>query len=165
MDGHRNFKKWVEKFGIHIKTAQQTYVTPTAKTKEFLNYLSIFLRKKKLIPSAIDTLYIPEDKALLSPNNGLSGYATSILYGALYSQNSVRKIKELFSELNDVCHQFGGRTHFVKNVFVRSPGQIRKMYGDNIDKFLDLKKSLDPEFVIRNELFDRIFGKVDNRDR
>ncbi len=71
-----------------------------------------------------------------------------------------RTILELHRQLqaaSAACAKLGGRVHLVKNVYA-TPEQLYAMYTDAMERFLRLKAQLDPEGILHNSFFDRIFG-------
>ena len=75
-----------------------------------------------------------------------------------YSQSKgIAKLREELEAASAVCAELGGRVHLVKNVCA-SPEQLHGMYTQAMDAFLDLKKRLDPDGILRNNFFERVFG-------
>jgi decaprenylphospho-beta-D-ribofuranose 2-oxidase len=114
------------------------------------------LRRSKLSPNLFDILYVQDDDFLMSSNNGLAGFAVSIAFQHL----TLRKMSVLdahLRDLSDVCRQLGGRVYLVKNVHA-SHTQLAGMYGEHMVRFRALKAQLDPDGLLRNEFFDRVFG-------
>lgn len=157
VDGNRVSAEVAEKVGITLPTIQQTYVIPEANVLSFLEEAAARLRRSNLSPNLFDILYVREDDFLMSSNNGLAGFAVSLAFQHL----TMRKMGLLdahLRDLSDVCHQLGGRVYLVKNVHA-SATQLQEMYGDNMDQFRALKQQLDPDGLLRNEFFDRVFGR------
>jgi FAD/FMN-containing dehydrogenase len=50
----------------------------------------------------------------------------------------------------------GGRVHLVKSV-VADPEDLRAMYGEAAAKLKVLKQKYDPNGLLRNDFFDRVF--------
>lgn len=156
MDGNRVAKGIAEHLGFTMKALQQTFVVPEARVLDFLNAASEVLREDRLNPNLFDILFLPADDILLSPSHDLAGYAVSLAFEDL-SGRKVAKLKSALRQLSGLCADLGGRVYLVKNVEA-TPEQIAAMYGPNLDRFLALKRRLDPEGILRNEFFDRLFG-------
>ncbi|RMF57552.1 MAG: FAD-binding oxidoreductase [Calditrichaeota bacterium] len=155
MDGNRRAKKVAAFFGIDLTALQQTYVVPEAGVRDFLHRAANLLRRNRLTPNLFDVLFVPEDDILMSSNNGLAGFAVSLAFENV-SKRKGAKLDYILKALNDVCHQMGGRVYLVKNVRA-TPEQITAMYGENLQAFQTLKRELDPDNILRNEFFDRLF--------
>jgi FAD/FMN-containing dehydrogenase len=54
------------------------------------------------------------------------------------------------------CRMLGGRVHLVKSV-VADPEDLRAMYGEAAAKLKVLKQKYDPNGLLRNDFFDRVF--------
>jgi FAD/FMN-containing dehydrogenase len=109
-----------------------------------------------LRPAFLDVMYLPADEFLLSASRRLDGFAITVTWadrdGRLWE-----RLSRWMRRLSSVCMRLGGRVHLVKNVEADT-GDLRKMYGDAFDRFLALKRRYDPDGVLRNAFFDRIFG-------
>jgi decaprenylphospho-beta-D-ribofuranose 2-oxidase len=156
VDGNRVSAEVAEKVGFALPTIQQTYVIPEENVLQFLEEAATRLRRSKLSPNLFDILYVQDDDFLMSSNNGLAGFAVSIAFQHL----TLRKMSVLdahLRDLSDVCRQLGGRVYLVKNVHA-SHTQLEAMYGEHMEAFRALKAKLDPDGILRNEFFDRVFG-------
>jgi decaprenylphospho-beta-D-ribofuranose 2-oxidase len=157
VDGNRVSAEVAEKLGIILPTIQQTFVIPEARALEFLEKAAEQIRSEGLSPNLFDILYVQEDDFLMSSNNGLAGFAISMAFQHL-TLGSMSVLDAILRDLSDVCQEMGGRVYLVKNVHA-SHTQLAGMYGQNMEKFKALKGELDPEGVLRNEFFDRVFGE------
>ncbi|MDT8306626.1 MAG: FAD-binding oxidoreductase [Anaerolineae bacterium] len=156
VDGNRVSAEVAEKVGIALPTIQQTYVIPEENVLAFLEEAATRLRRSKLSPNLFDILYVTEDDFLMSSNNGLAGFAVSIAFQHL----TLRKmgiLDAILRDLSDLCGELGGRVYLVKSVHA-SHSQLAAMYGENMAQFRALKEQLDPDSLLRNEFFDRVFG-------
>lgn len=158
MDGNRRAKELAARFGRKLPTIQQTFIIPEQHLLDFLNQVSQRLREQHLSPNLFDILYVPEDSFLMSANNGLAGYAVSIAFEDLTAKHIVL-LKQELAAISDRCLQLGGRVHLVKNVYATTE-QLSTMYHHTRDRFLALKQECDPEGVLKNHFFTRIFGEV-----
>jgi decaprenylphospho-beta-D-ribofuranose 2-oxidase len=156
MESDRISKDIASRFGIQLPTIQQTFIIPEANLPAFLTTLSKMLRKKQLTPNMFDIVPIPSDDFLMSASNGLNGFAVSVAFEDLNMGNIIELLEELHA-LSTVCSQLGGRVHLVKNVYA-TPEQLHTMYGQSMETFLRLKKQIDPEGILRNSFFERVFG-------
>lgn len=156
VDGNRVSAEVADKVGITLPTIQQTYVVPEENVLLFLEEAAARLRRSNLTPNLFDILFVQEDDYLMSSNNGLAGYAISVAFQHL-TMGKVSRLDAQLRDLTDVCSQLGGRVYLVKNVHA-SATQLQEMYGGNMVQFRALKEQLDPDGILRNEFFDRVFG-------
>ncbi|MDX1665145.1 MAG: FAD-binding oxidoreductase [Candidatus Promineifilaceae bacterium] len=156
VDGNRVSAEVAEKVGIHLPTIQQTYVLPEESVLPFLEEAAARLRRSNLTPNLFDILYVQEDDFLMSSNNGLAGYAVSVAFQHL-TMGKVSLLDAQLRDLTDLCHELGGRVYLVKNVHA-SASQLEAMYGEHMEAFRALKEQVDPDGLLRNEFFDRVFG-------
>jgi decaprenylphospho-beta-D-ribofuranose 2-oxidase len=155
VDGNRVSAEIAEKVGVTLPTIQQTYVIPEVELLPFLEEAATRLRQSNLSPNLFDILFVQDDDFLMSSNNGLAGYAVSVAFQHL-TMRKISLIDAHLRDLSDVCQRLGGRVYLVKNVHA-SASQLQEMYGENMVQFRALKEQLDPEGILRNEFFDRVF--------
>jgi decaprenylphospho-beta-D-ribofuranose 2-oxidase len=156
VDGNRVSAEIAEKVGLNLPTIQQTFIIPEDGALKFLEEAAAQLRRNRLSPNLFDILYVQADDFLMSSNNGLAGFAISIAFQHL----TLRKMSVLdavLRDLSDVCAELGGRVYLVKNVHA-SHDQLAGMYGENMAQFRALKGELDPDGVLKNGFYDRVFG-------
>jgi decaprenylphospho-beta-D-ribofuranose 2-oxidase len=158
VDGNRIAKEVAGRFGFNLTTIQQTFIIPEERAAAFLAEVSSRLRTNRLTPILFDILLIPADEFLLSASRDLAGFAISIAFERL-TLDQIAILRRTLEDLSEVCAQEGGRVHLVKNVYA-TPQQLARMYGPAMNEFLVLKKRLDPEGILRNAFFDRLFGGV-----
>lgn len=155
MEGHRKTKDLASRLGVPLPTVQQTFIVPEHQLSRFLQLIVAQLQATRLAPSMLDVLFLPSDTFLMSANNGLDGYAVSLAFERL-STDQLHKLRALLAKLSLACAEYGGRVHLIKNVYASSQ-TIAQMYGPSIAAFLALKQRVDPNGIVRNSFFDRIF--------
>src|SRR5262249_32725593 len=147
MDGNVRAKALAKRFGVALKTIQQTFIIPSDPGKEggwdaarddlaeWLEYAGRGFRSKNLEAKLHDVLYLPKDgRFLLSASANLAGFAVSYAFET-NDPDTIETVKEVFRELADVLwEKFGGRVYLVKNVHARRE-TLRLMYGENLTAF------------------------------
>lgn len=170
MDGNARAKALATRFGVHLRTVQQTFIVPSApgaaggwdETEddlvEWLEYAADLFRQRGLHPTLHDVLYLPADgRFLMSATADLAGFAVSYAFET-NDEEKIARVKETFSEMADALwNEFSGRVYLVKNVCAKEE-TLRAMYGANAVDFFALKRELDPELVLRNDFLERTFG-------
>jgi decaprenylphospho-beta-D-ribofuranose 2-oxidase len=186
MDGHRKFKETVNQLGWDIFTIQQTYLIPNDKIVGFLSHLFELIENKRILPSFFDVVPIPADEFTLSSSRKIDGFAVSIAFDRLpvgarekligsqglsdsdimtlesipeLGSNDADEIREICNQLENIsseCQNLGGRVHLIKNVY-SSCTLLRQMYSPQMATFLKLKKKYDPNEILRNDFFNRVF--------
>ncbi len=91
--------------------------------------------------------------ALLSPSEGHE--LGSCYIEALTFENTAG-LAPYFAELGAKWEALGGRPHWAKLFY--HPADLRKLYGENLDRFLAVRAVLDPEGVFLNEFLDDILA-------
>jgi decaprenylphospho-beta-D-ribofuranose 2-oxidase len=171
MDGNRRAKRLAKRLGCKLKTVQQTFIVPSKPKEEgwektrsdlvtWLAYAQDHFRRRGLSPALQDVLYLPRDAPfLLSATADMSGFAVSYAFETT-DDRVVERAKETFAELADaLCDDFGGRVYLVKNVFA-SRETLARMYGDNARRFVELKREVDPQSILRNDFLRRTLGDL-----
>jgi decaprenylphospho-beta-D-ribofuranose 2-oxidase len=156
MEGNRRAKAIAQQLGITLPVVQQTYLIPIDKLLLFLQRVVQILQKHKLHPAMADIVPIAKDEFLLSATLNQPGFAVSLAFED-FRANALNKVRQQLQEISTICQAHGGRVHLVKNVYA-TPEQIATMYAESGLRFLELKQRLDPNNVLRNEFFDRVFG-------
>lgn len=162
MDGNVHAKELGQRFGFAMRVLQQTFLVPAATHEGhsiatgFLEEMSSALAQRRLVPTMFDIMFVPEDEGfLLSSSNQLSGYAITFAFDT--SNKGTRARARVFLIwATKRCRAIGGRLSLVKNVCADA-GDIAAMYGEHLDMFLALKQRLDPQGLIHNEFFERVF--------
>ncbi|MBV7326983.1 FAD-binding oxidoreductase [Chloroflexi bacterium TSY] len=157
MEGNRLAKEIAQRFNIILRVIQQTYLVPIDKLHPFLDRVVQILQKHKLRPAMLDIVPIQEDDFLLSASRELPGYAVSLAFED-FRANDLDTVIQQLQEMSAVCQAQGGRVHLVKNVYA-TPEQIAAMYAESGFRFLKLKQRFDPNNVLRNEFFERVFSQ------
>lgn len=156
MESNRRSKVIASRFGILLPVIQQTFIVPKSHLLEFLHTLTGMLRAKQLAPSLFDIVPIPADDILMSASRGLDGFAVSVAFEDL-NRRTILELHRQLQAASAACAELGGRVHLVKNVYA-TPEQLYAMYTDAMERFLRLKAQLDPEGILHNSFFERIFA-------
>lgn len=73
-----------------------------------------------------------------------------------------RRLLALVREMDAAVIAAGGRFYFAKDSTM-TPEVLRRTYpGDRVARFLDLKRRVDPEGLLQNDLFRRVFGPLED---
>jgi decaprenylphospho-beta-D-ribofuranose 2-oxidase len=177
MDGNVHAKELGRRLGFKMRVLQQTFIVPaaahdhepaadaplhetTSVVTGFLDDMAAALAERRLVPTLIDIMFVPRDEGfLLSSSSQLSGYG--ITYAFDTSNEATRaRARDFLIWATRRCRAGGGRVSLVKNVCADAD-DIAAMYGDNLERFLAMKRRLDPDGLIRNGFFERVFpGRV-----
>jgi FAD/FMN-containing dehydrogenase len=171
MDANTRAKKIAGRFGLNLRTIQQTFIVPVdldatgadsaeARLVAWLDHAHAVYSGTKLDPTLQDVLYLPEDLNFnLSPDANASGFAVSYAFETS-NRKQLAAAEEAFRVLaDDLWNRFGGRVSLVKNVYA-SQATLAKMYGAQAQEFFKLKVKHDPQGLLRNEFLDRTFGDM-----
>jgi D-arabinono-1,4-lactone oxidase len=165
MDGNGRAKRFASRVGIDLKTLQQTFVIPSdfsskeriSETKAALaSWLTEAARvfdKHGIAPTFQDVVWLPRDLAFpLSTTAASGGFAVSYAFDTNMKsrRNSAEKA---LKELSERLAERRGRVYLVKNVYT-APEVLRRMYGEDVERFLELKRRIDPDRVLLNRFFD-----------
>jgi hypothetical protein len=151
--------------GNRLNFTQHTYALPagdhdrldTRPARRFIELFQARLHAADLRPLAIDFLYIPADRFLLSASRGLSSFAITLSFADRNRARYAPDLHALLLQLGHDCRTLGGRIHLVKNV-VADHADLRAMYGDVAAELRRRKAHFDPRGLFRNEFFERVFG-------
>jgi len=155
MESNRKSKEIASRFGILLPVIQQTFIIPKSHLLAFLQILTGILHAKKLVPSLFDIVPIPADDILMSASSGLDGFAVSVAFEDL-NRRTILVLHRQLQAASTACAKLGGRVHLVKNVFA-TPEQLYSMYTQAMERFLRIKAHLDPDGILHNSFFERIF--------
>jgi decaprenylphospho-beta-D-ribofuranose 2-oxidase len=168
MDANTTAKRIARRIGFKLKTVQQTFIVPVdpsstgaeARLVEWLDCAQDLFRTRGLAPTLQDVLYLPEDLEFsLSPDSRSPGYAVSYAFET-NDTATLTNAMETLTELADVLwNRFQGRVSLVKNVCVK-PSTLLAMYGAGAVDFCQLKQTLDPDGLLRNDFLQRTFGTL-----
>lgn len=172
MDGNMRAKQLASRFGVRLRTVQQTFIVPAdagaaggwdaAKDDlvEWLEHAARVFRDADLRPTMTDVLFLPADaRFLLSATADLAGFAVSYAFEE-DDDATILRVKDVFAQLADTLWEmFRGRVYLVKNVAVRRE-TLEVMYGDNAAQFFALKRELDPSGLLRNDFLEKTFGRL-----
>lgn len=163
-------KESANRVGFRLNTVQQTFVLPgpcaapgaagdgPTGARSVQQFLERARAADMIRPVIFDVLYLPSDDVLLSANRGMCGYAVTLTYADRDGRVWARLSTQL-RELSRLVVKLGGRVHLVKNVEADAR-DLYSMYGAAFDRFLQLKGRYDPEGILRNDFFDRVFGAM-----
>ncbi|KAF1744787.1 LOW QUALITY PROTEIN: hypothetical protein MXB_4265, partial [Myxobolus squamalis] len=102
-----------------------------------------------------------EDDLLLSPNNCGPTVHINIVSFRPYGYDCPKKIFwALFAE---IMEKYKGRPHWGK-LHKCSTKHLKELYGENINKFIELKKSVDPENLFYNKYYKRHFEGIISKE-
>lgn len=159
MDGNTFAKKrWEREHHPRVfPIVQQTFVIPDAQqTVVFANDCLRRMGELDIVPTEMDLLFVAEDDCLMSATYKQSGFALSLAFENFEGACPPQKVDTLLRELSTECAGKGGRIHLVKNLRANKP-DVRRMFSATIQDFEKIKKDLDPEGVLRNRFFDKLF--------
>jgi FAD/FMN-containing dehydrogenase len=169
MDANTRAKRIARRFGLNLRTIQQTFIVPVdldatgadsaeARLVDWLNYAHALFAVRKLEPTLQDVLYLPEDLNFnLSPDANARGFAVSYAFETS-NRKQLAAAVDAFRDLADhLWNRFGGRVSLVKNVYA-SHATLANMYGAQAREFFKLKTRYDPQRLLRNAFLDRTFG-------
>jgi hypothetical protein len=178
MDGNVHAKQLGQRLGFAMHVLQQTFIVPATAhdhagedaplhetanvATQFLQDASEALAERKLVPTLLDIMFVPKDEEfLLSSSNQLSGYAITFAFDTS-NATIVARAEDFLVWATSHCRAIGGRLSLVKNVRAQAE-DIAAMYGENLAQFFAIKQRLDPDGLIRNEFFERIFSAAMQR--
>jgi decaprenylphospho-beta-D-ribofuranose 2-oxidase len=164
LDGNVRAKKLIRRWTRYrLKTIQQTFVVP-GKREHLLQWLlqaKALLDDRRLRPTLSDVLYLPKDLPFaLSATADEAGYAVSYAFETS-RRRELERVGKAFEDLAEILHgePYGGRVYLVKNVCAEEDTLIA-MYGENAERFFELKAELDPDGILCNAFLERTFGKL-----
>jgi decaprenylphospho-beta-D-ribofuranose 2-oxidase len=169
-DSNRNLRYLLRRVGFPMGIRQQTFVIPfdPDRPAESEAALSLFLRQartllaaKKLSPTLLDVLYVPDeadDAFALSSSRDLPGYAATFTFEKLLSASFPAEERAL-AELAEVCHSRGGRVSLVKNVSA-DPATIDRMYAGGIGMMQAARQRTGAAGRVSNAFLRRVLGRL-----
>lgn len=96
------------------------------------------------------------DAFLLS--HALDGYSLALDYRVTARRRAGLQV--LFRELTDLVLDHGGKFYFAKDS-VMTPGDALRVHGaDAVQRFLELKRRLDPDSILQSDLSRRVFAEA-----
>jgi decaprenylphospho-beta-D-ribofuranose 2-oxidase len=172
MDGNVRSKHVAKRFGVRLKTIQQTFIVPVDAhgpggwekgEQDLIRWLErahTVLAAKKLTPTLHDVVFLPRDLPFrLSATSDMEGFAVSYAFETS-NASTIQRAREAFSELaDDLWNEFGGRVYLVKNVSA-APATLRAMYGPHAVTFFEVKQEVDARQILRNEFIEDHFGAL-----
>jgi decaprenylphospho-beta-D-ribofuranose 2-oxidase len=159
MDGNVNAKHLARRLGSRMTLRQQTFVLPPERAESFAEEAVKRARAYGLETTLLDVLYLPAEEIpfLLSSTTDLEGFAMTFAFEDL---NGARQdqVAELLVGLSQLFLDHHGRVHLTKTVEAKR-SVIAEMYRQPLAEMLELKRTVDPRGILRNEFFDRVFGE------
>jgi FAD/FMN-containing dehydrogenase len=157
MDANVKEKNLAERLGFGQPVIQQTFVVPPDRTAAFLDEIPELMARERIAPTLIDILYMHEDRTTMSASHGREGFACTLSFEDIRDETRRARVIDALYELSERCHAHGGRVHLTKNVFAR-PDTLARMYGEQLTRFLEVKRALDPDGILQNRFFERVFS-------
>jgi decaprenylphospho-beta-D-ribofuranose 2-oxidase len=150
--------------GDRLNFTQHTFAIPalvdgkpdTRPARRFLERVESRLHRADVRPPSIDCLYVPGDRFLMSASRDLEAYLINISLAAKDRDDYRPEVRSMLCGLARDCRMLGGRVHLVKSV-VADAEDLRAMYGEAAAKLKALKQKYDPNNLLRNDFFDRVF--------
>ncbi len=96
-----------------------------------------------------------EDRFLLS--HGVDGYSLALDFPV--TKKNREDLWALASELDRKVLSAGGRFYFAKDSTM-SQATAREYLGENLQRFLEIKRKLDPEAMLQSSLSRRVMGDL-----
>jgi decaprenylphospho-beta-D-ribofuranose 2-oxidase len=158
MDANAEEKRLVEQAGLGLPIIQQTFVVPVAAAAAFLDEVPELLAEHTVEPTLFDILHMPADLTLMSASHDSEGFACTLSFEDVRDEKKRDRVVAALYRLSERCHAHGGRVHLTKNVYAL-PETMAKMYGPQLERFLALKAELDPDGILRNAFFERVFAE------
>jgi decaprenylphospho-beta-D-ribofuranose 2-oxidase len=91
------------------------------------------------------------DEYLLS--HGLDGWSLALDFPV--PPRDPKPLLDLTRELTDLVHEAGGRFYAAKDS-VLDAGQFARGYGDRLQRFLEIKRAVDPDGLFSSDLARRL---------
>ena len=169
-DSNRNLRYLLRRLWFPMGIRQQTYVIPydPAAPDESERELAAFMREaktlldaKKLTPTLIDVLYLPEesgDSFALSSSRKLPGYAVTLTFEKLWSTRFPKEEAAL-SEIAELCDRHRGRVHLVKNVCAPD-GLVDAQYAEGIAKMDAVRRKTGARDRLYNGFLRRVLPRL-----
>ena len=92
----------------------------------------------------------------MSASRDLEAYLINVSLAAKDRDDYRPEVRSMLCGLARDCRMLGGRVHLVKSV-VADAEDLRAMYGEAAAKLKALKQKYDPNNLLRNDFFDRVF--------
>ncbi|HWS23710.1 MAG TPA: FAD-binding oxidoreductase [Anaerolineales bacterium] len=111
--------------------------------------------QKRGIPSYLGvTKRHRPDQFLLS--HAVDGF--SLAFDFKITKQNRRDLRTMLTEFDNITTNNGGRFYLAKNSETSSKTALAYLGKPAIEKFIQLKKRTDPDFILESDLFQRIFG-------
>ena len=106
----------------------------------FISYLSVFKKHRK-------------DDFLLT--HSLDGYSLAMDFPV--TKSNKKELWKFTYELDEIVLKYGGKFYFAKDSTLRKEIVYKAFSKEVIEKFISLKKNLDPNEILQSDLYKRIF--------
>ncbi|HEX8796863.1 MAG TPA: FAD-binding protein [Polyangiaceae bacterium] len=169
-DSNRNLRYLLRFLGFPMGIRQQTYIVPfdpdaleasERNLAEFLREAKTLFDERKLSPTLLDVLYMPDEGAdsfALSSSRRLPGYAVTFTFEKLWSTRFAREEAAL-SELAVRCDERGGRVHLVKNVCAPD-GLVAGQYAEGVTRMDDVRRKTGARDRLYNGFLRRVLPRL-----
>jgi decaprenylphospho-beta-D-ribofuranose 2-oxidase len=161
MDGNTVAKERFEQSQHAIfPILQQTFVVPPEKAVDFAQHCERTMKSLPYLlrPTESDMLFAARDRALMSANYEMDGFAITFAFEPPDGNPSPPgKVVRLFEQLSEDCRQVGGRIHLVKNVYAKK-NTLRRMFSPQIEEFEAIKRDYDPWGILQNRFSGDLFN-------
>jgi FAD/FMN-containing dehydrogenase len=126
------------------------YAVPAESGAEALKAIDrIFAEGSVKLNLGCEVRYVAGDDDLLSATQG-----EDVCYIGV---SSLTNAMELFEQIEPIFRELGGRPHWGKH-FNLTRQQLEEMYGDNLERFREIRRKMDPKGVFLNTLLERFFA-------
>ena len=126
------------------------YAVPAPSGAEALRAIDrIFAEGSVLLNLGCEVRYVAGDDDLLSATQG-----EDVCYIGV---SSLDNAMELFEQIEPIFRELGGRPHWGKH-YNLTREQLQDMYGDNYNRFVEIRREMDPDGVFLNTLLERFFA-------
>jgi hypothetical protein len=161
MQGEVIAKEWLENLPNRVfPTIEQTFAVHYMTAAAFMDEMATKLDDLGVEPTILEALFMPRDSILMSATHGVAGFAITVGWQDIESQSRQQKVIDALKVVSRMCwDNYQGRIHFTKMVYA-DDDVVRDMFAGRAQEFLALKQQYDPDKVLRNCFFERIFPDV-----
>lgn len=125
------------------------YAVPIEHTKEAMHAIDhIFAEGSVKLNLGCEVRFVKGDSDLLSATGG-----RDVCYIGV---SSLTNAMELFEQIEPMMRDLEGRPHWGKH-YNLTRDQIAEMYGDNHERFVEIRREFDPDGIFLNNLLRRLF--------
>jgi FAD/FMN-containing dehydrogenase len=146
---------WKQAYGPHGLVQYQVFV-PKAHAPQVFPEMIALCQRRNLVPFLSVFKRHRPDPFLLS--YGGDGYSLALDFPL--TRTNQRDVHELAADMDVLVTEAGGRYYFAKDSTLH-PRRLAAFLGEErVRRFLQLKRSLDPENLLQTDLYRRIFGGI-----